>query len=76
MWRYFSARQTNHYLDILQKIVQAYYHSWHRSIGMVPAQVRKQDEARIAQRLYGNDGGKGGGLVDGDWGMSQRAAAR
>ena len=59
MSRYFSARQTNYYLDILLKIVKAYNHSWHRSIGMVPAQVRKQGEARIAQRLYGNDGGEG-----------------
>ena len=55
MWRYFSARQTNHYLDILPKLLQAYNHSWHRSIGAVPADVRLTDEARIWKRLYGSE---------------------
>ena len=53
MWRYFSAKQTNHYLDVLPKLLQAYNHSYHRSIGTMPANVLEKDEPRIWQRLYG-----------------------
>ena len=53
MWQYFSARQTNHYLDVLPKLVQSYNHSHHRSIGTTPAQVTKANEQRIWKRLYG-----------------------
>ena len=53
MWRYFSAKQTNRYLDILPKLMQAYNNSYHRSIGTMPANVRTKDEPRIWQRLYG-----------------------
>ena len=47
MWRYFSAHQTNHYLDILPKLVQAYNHTWHRAISAVRPNVTKRDEQRI-----------------------------
>ena len=59
MWRYFSAHQTNRYLDILPKLVQAYNHTWHRAIGAVPAHVSKSDEQRIAQRLYQSQRARG-----------------
>ena len=53
IWRYFSAKNTKHYLDVLPKIVQSYNNSVHRSIGMQPSKVRKSDEDRIWMRLYG-----------------------
>ena len=56
MWRYFSAQQTNHYLDVLPKLVHAYNHSWHRSIGAIPASIRrKADEPPVRTRLFGGD---------------------
>ena len=51
MWSYFSPKERNHYLDILQKLVQAYNHMWHRAIGGIPAHVTARDVDRIARRL-------------------------
>ena len=46
MWRYFTAKNTLVYIDILQDIVHGYDNSYHRSIGQSPGQVRR--------KLYGN----------------------
>ena len=39
MWKYFTAKNTRVYIDILQDIVQGYNNSYHRSIGRAPASV-------------------------------------
>ena len=52
MWRYFTEKQTKHFLDVLPKLLHAYNNSVHRAIGMTPASVRLSDEQRIARRLY------------------------
>ena len=57
IWTYFTAHQTRRYLDILPQVLEAYNNTHHRSIGRAPNQVRKQDEAEIWVRLYG-DGNK------------------
>lgn len=54
IWTYFSAKNTKRYIDVLPGIVKAYNHSIHRSIGMAPSDVRKEDENRIWLRLYGD----------------------
>ena len=33
MWKYFTAKNTRVYIDILQEILQGYNNSYHRSIG-------------------------------------------
>ena len=53
IWTYFSAEKTKHYIEILPKIVRSYNNSIHRSIGMRPSEVRKEDEDRIWGKLYG-----------------------
>ena len=58
IWTYFTAHQTHRYLEILPKLVDSYNNTYHRSIGMAPNKVRKEDEAKIWVRLYG-DGSKG-----------------
>ena len=58
IWTYFTAHQTHRYLEILPKLVDSYNNSYHRSIGMAPNKVRKEDETKIWVRLYG-DGSKG-----------------
>ena len=63
MWRYFTAHQTHHYLDILPKLLDSYNKAYHRSIGRAPNQVRKEDENEIWVRLYG-DGSKGARAED------------
>ena len=49
-----SDRGTVRWIDIIQDLVNAYNHSLHRSIGMAPADVKKQDENRLWVKLYGD----------------------
>jgi transposase InsO family protein len=53
MFRYLTAENTKRYIDVLQRLVDSYNKSHHRSIGMAPADVRKQHERHIWYRLYG-----------------------
>jgi hypothetical protein len=56
LWTYFTAQQTNKYIDKLQDFVMSYNNSYHRSIGMKPADVRPKDQDKIWLRLYGAHG--------------------
>ena len=42
-------------MDVIQDLVSAYNNSIHRTIGMAPNQVHKQDEARLWVKMYDND---------------------
>jgi hypothetical protein len=53
MWKYFTAKNTLKYVDILQKLVKSYNHSRHRSIGMRPVDVNEDNESIVWQKLYG-----------------------
>ena len=44
MWRYFTHRQTQRYVDVLQDLVRAYNARKHRTIGMAPKDVRPEHE--------------------------------
>jgi hypothetical protein len=55
MWRYFTFKQSYRYLDILQKLVQSYNNSFHRSIKTSPSQVNKKNERHVWKILYGHD---------------------
>jgi len=52
MYRYFTAKHTRRYADVLQDIVHAYNHTCHRSIGMAPADVTIDNEDVVRSRLY------------------------
>ena len=52
MWKFFTAKNTTRYLDVLQSLVNGYNHSYHRSIKMRPVDVRERDSMAIRQRLY------------------------
>ena len=54
IWTYLSDRGTVRWVDVIQDLVDAYNHSRHRSIGMAPAEVQKNDENRLWVRLFGN----------------------
>ena len=54
MYKYFTAENTLRYIHIIKSLVNACNNSKHRGIGMTPAQVRKNDELIIRQRLYGS----------------------
>lgn len=44
MWRYFTHRQTQRYIDVLDELVRAYNARRHRTIGMAPKDVRPEHE--------------------------------
>jgi hypothetical protein len=52
---YLTANQTHRYVDKLDDFLNSYNHSYHRSIGFCPANVTKQNESQIWQRLYGGN---------------------
>lgn len=52
MWRYFTKNDTSTYVDVLQKMVNVYNHTPHRSIGMAPLDVSSKNKRRVWFRLY------------------------
>ena len=42
IYKFFTHKQTHHYIDILQDVTGAYNNSVHRSIGMAPAKVTEK----------------------------------
>lgn len=54
MWRYFTAKNTRRYVDVLQDLVKSYNNSYHRSIKMTPAQVTVHNTPQVFQNLYGS----------------------
>ena len=47
MWKYFSAKSTLKYIDVLQQLMYSYNHSRHRSIEMKPADVNRENESVV-----------------------------
>ena len=52
MYRYFTARHTNRWLDIIPSLVKSYNESYHRTIGMSPNDVTPENAQRVAERMY------------------------
>lgn len=53
MWRYFTAKNTRRYLEVLPDLVKSYNHSYHSSIKMAPMQVTDENVFQVFQNLYG-----------------------
>ena len=53
MWRYFTAKKTMRYIDVLQDLVDAYNQSKHRSIQKKPINVTQENEREVWHTLYG-----------------------
>ena len=54
MWRYFTAKKTLRYIDMLPELVYSYNHSQHHSIKTKPALVNAKNEDKVWHILYGN----------------------
>lgn len=54
MWKYFTEKNTYRYIDVIDKLVLSYNHTWHRSIQMEPASVTKENENEVWNTLYKN----------------------
>ena len=52
--RVFTFQGSQRYLEILPQVVKAYNNSYHRSIGMAPADVTPADTEKIFKKLYPN----------------------
>lgn len=52
MFRYFTKNNTLRYLNVLQKLVNAYNKSFHRSIKMAPVHVNSNNESQVWNTLY------------------------
>ena len=55
VYKYFTAKNTLTYIDVLPKLVKSYNNTYHRSIKMKPSQVTKSNEAKVWDTLYGSD---------------------
>ena len=53
MWKYFSAKSTNVYIDVLSNLVKQYNNTRHSSIKMTPVKAsKKENELRVWRYLY------------------------
>ena len=55
MWRYFTAKKTMRYVDMLPDMVHSYNHSVHRSIKTKPVDVTAENEKKVWHTLYDHD---------------------
>ena len=53
LFRYFTKNGTRRYVDIIDKIVDGYNNSYHRSIKMKPIDVIPELESKVFENLYG-----------------------
>ena len=53
MFKYFTAKGTRKYIDVLPSLLKAYNNSVHRSIGMRPSEVTDEHRHSIFKKLYG-----------------------
>ena len=52
MYRYFTYKNTRRYVDVLDDMLHSYNNTYHRSIGMTPAEVNVDNEHIVRKRLY------------------------
>jgi len=52
MYRYFTARHTNRWIDVLQSLINSYNKSFHRTIGMAPNDVSSDNTQQVAERMF------------------------
>uniref|UniRef100_A0A672IF46 Integrase catalytic domain-containing protein n=1 Tax=Salarias fasciatus TaxID=181472 RepID=A0A672IF46_SALFA len=53
MWRYFTAKNTRRYVEVLPDLVKSYNNTYHSSIKMRPVDVTKENTRRVFHNLYG-----------------------
>ncbi|KAM7444529.1 hypothetical protein ABFA07_006827 [Porites harrisoni] len=53
MYKYFTAKNTLTYINVLPQLVSSYNSTYHRSIKMKPSQVTKANEPQVWDTLCG-----------------------
>ena len=56
IWKYFTAKDTKRYIDVLPALVQSYNRSYHRSIKRAPVDVNYDNQEEVWKTLYNEDG--------------------
>ena len=54
LFRLFTARKSNKWIDVLPKLVESYNNSKHRTIGMKPIDVKPEHTELLLKRIYQN----------------------
>ena len=54
LWRYFTYENKQKYTHVIQKLVHAYNHTYHRSIQRSPVQVNPSNQESVWLTLYGS----------------------
>jgi hypothetical protein len=55
MWKFFTANNTNKYINVLPSLVEKYNHTYHRSIKCTPTEASKpENSASVFEALYGD----------------------
>ena len=53
MFKYFTANNTNKYIDVVDDFVERYNNTRHSSINMTPVEAsKKENEVRVYRNLY------------------------
>ncbi|GFX51421.1 putative uncharacterized transposon-derived protein F54H12.3 [Trichonephila clavipes] len=53
MWKYFTEFNTKNYIDVIDKLIHSYNHSYPRSIKMEPVSVSRHNRKQVLKNLYG-----------------------
>ncbi|GFX95812.1 putative uncharacterized transposon-derived protein F54H12.3 [Trichonephila clavipes] len=54
MTKYFAEYNTQKYINVIEKLISSYNHTWHRSIKMEPFNVNIDNQGQVWQNLYGD----------------------
>ncbi len=59
MWRYFTHKKNNKYIEVLQDLVNSYNNTYHRTIKTKPLLVTTKNEQKIYKNIYGHERNSG-----------------
>ncbi|GFV96287.1 putative uncharacterized transposon-derived protein F54H12.3 [Trichonephila clavipes] len=54
MTKYFAEYNIQKYINVIEKLISSYNHTWHRSIKMEPFNVNIDNQGQVWQNLYGD----------------------
>ena len=54
VWRYFTYKGNHRWLKVLPQVIKAYNSSFHRSLGISPNEVSKENESDLFEKMYGH----------------------
>ncbi|GFV74912.1 putative uncharacterized transposon-derived protein F54H12.3 [Trichonephila clavipes] len=54
MWKYFTEFNTKNYIDVIDKLIHSYNHSYPRSIKIEPVSVSRHNQKQVLKNLYGD----------------------